>query len=178
MNELDLLITQNQYAQEMTSRLISNIPQEKWDTTPDVLKTNISWQVGHLVVSHIYHCIASVHGAPKELYAQIDIRTLAGLYGYGSDPVKSTGSHSPGALVELLELSHARSLESIKSLNADELDESLAATRVPHPIASNKREAISWNAQHTMWHNGQIGLIKRIIDERMDFGLDTSRLKN
>ncbi len=59
----------------------------------------------------------------------------------------------------------------IKSLSDQDLESELSPTEVPHPVAKNKFEAIDWNIKHTMWHCGQIGILKRIIDERFDFGL-------
>lgn len=32
--------------------------------------------------------------------------------------------------------------------------------------------AVSWNMEHTMWHCGQLALLKRIFGKRYDFGLE------
>lgn len=40
-----------------------------------------------------------------------------------------------------------------------------------HPVATNKQEAISWNIKHTMWHCGQMAILKRVINSRIGFGL-------
>ena len=32
-------------------------------------------------------------------------------------------------------------------------------------------EALEWNINHTMYHCGQIGVLKRVVDARYDFGL-------
>ncbi len=47
----------------------------------------------------------------------------------------------------------------------------LEPTPVAHPVAKTKFEAIDWNIKHTMYHCGQIGILRRIVDKRYDFGL-------
>jgi hypothetical protein len=56
-------------------------------------------------------------------------------------------------------------------LTESDLESELEKTDTPHPIAKNKYEALDWNIKHTMWHCGQLGILKRIIDKRFDFGL-------
>ena len=169
MNELELLIRQNSDVHRWTKRILHDIPMEKWDNTPDTLKTNVSWQVGHLTISNIYHCITLIHGAPKELFGKVDIRTMAALYGMGSDPVASAGQTSTEVLMERLMLVQKECISSMERVTADQLDQPLEPTRFPHPVAKIKREVLSWNVQHVMWHCGQLGLIKRLIDKRLSF---------
>ncbi|WP_248480271.1 hypothetical protein [Spirosoma liriopis] len=64
-----------------------------------------------------------------------------------------------------------KSLAILASLQDWELDQPLELTPTAHPIATTKREAIDWNIKHTMYHCGQLGLIKRVVDQRHDFGL-------
>lgn len=59
----------------------------------------------------------------------------------------------------------------LSKLTLKVIENKLEPTHVIHPIAKIKREAIDWNIQHTMYHRGQIGILKRIVDERHDFGL-------
>jgi hypothetical protein len=57
MNVTDLLVKQTKDAHIWTNKLIDSIPMENWDDTPDTLASNISWQVGHLIISENYHAI-------------------------------------------------------------------------------------------------------------------------
>jgi len=41
----------------------------------------------------------------------------------------------------------------------------------PHPFVTTKENAISWNVKHTMWHCGQIAMLKRVIDKALDFDM-------
>jgi hypothetical protein len=63
-----------------------------------------------------------------------------------------------------------RSLEIIKELAPENLHAALEPTRIPHPIAKTKFESLDWNIKHTMYHCGQIGILKRVVDKRYDFG--------
>jgi hypothetical protein len=65
----------------------------------------------------------------------------------------------------------SKSLETIKSLNEENLDDPLEPTKDPSPVAKIKSESIAWNVQHCWWHFGQIGILKRVIDKRYDFNV-------
>jgi hypothetical protein len=86
-------------------------------------------------------------------------------------PKMSSGKIDPEILLKQLQFVQSRSIDIVKSLTADQFDSNLEPTTIPHPIAKTKREAIDWNIKHTMYHCGQIGILKRIIDNRFDFGL-------
>lgn len=66
-----------------------------------------------------------------------------------------------------------KSIEIIKSLSPGDLQSELEPSPVSHPIAKNKFEALDWNIKHTMWHCGQLGVL-RVVHERYDFGLKKS----
>ena len=90
-------------------------------------------------------------------------------------PAEAAGKADPTQLRNQLFLLQARSLDTIGALSEEDLDKDIEPTQVPHPVAKSKFEAIDWNIKHTMWHCGQIGILKRIIDERFDFGLQRNR---
>jgi len=50
----------------------------------------------------------------------------------------------------------------------------LGLTETKHPIAKNNFEALDGNIKHTLWHCGQLGILKRVLNERFDFGLTRS----
>lgn len=87
------------------------------------------------------------------------------------DPRMNVGNVDPSTLFEQLKLVQGRSLDVIAGLSEDQLEHALEPTKVPNPVATTKLEAIDWNIKHTMWHCGQIGLLKRVVDKRLDFGL-------
>jgi hypothetical protein len=53
-------------AKEKTNSLISDISGDKWFDTPDVIKSNLNWQIGHIILANYLHGIASISGANEE----------------------------------------------------------------------------------------------------------------
>ncbi len=86
-------------------------------------------------------------------------------------PKNSVDKTNPGGLLNQLTIVQRKSISIIKALTLADLENKLEPTPTPHPIAKTKFEAIDRNIKHTMYHCGQIGILKRIIDKRHDFGL-------
>ena len=165
-----MLARQTDNAYTWANKLLLSIPHEKWDKTPDVIVSNISWQTGHLIVSLYYHSILVIVGH------QMDILQLVPLKEYSQHftnaaPLDVKGKFKPDNLQAHLLFMQQWSLDVIKLLSPADLEAELMPVQPQHPIAKNKREALEWNIQHTMWHCGQIGLLKRVVDKRFDFGL-------
>jgi len=173
MDPITILAKQTESVYAWTNKLLNSVPPEKWDTTPDVLESNISWQTGHLIVSVYFHSIMVIVGHQMDVLQQIPLKEYGQLFTNGV-PANVRGRIKPEQLQHHLLFMQQRSVEVIKTLSPARLEADLAPTQPAHPIAKNKLEALEWNIQHTMWHCGQIGLLKRVIDERFDFGLQTS----
>lgn len=170
MTEVQILTRQTEAAYNWTNKLIKSIPFERWETVPDVIQTCISWQVGHLIVSQYFHSIMVIVGHQMDVLQQIPIKDYDGLFTNAS-PIKSIGKIQPILLSDQLNIIQQKSIDIVASLTSKDLESKLEPTHLAHPIAKIKREAIDWNIQHTMYHCGQIGILKRIVDERYDFGL-------
>lgn len=170
MNQVDVLLKQTKDAYNWTNKLLHSIPQDKWDTIPAVIESNITWQVGHLIMSFYYHSIMVIAGHQMDILQKIPLKEYDVLFTDG-EPEKVVGKVNPKDLWDQLNLMEQKSIEIIESLSEDALESKLEPTQVPHPIAKTKFEALDWNIKHTMWHCGQVGLLKRVIHERYDFGL-------
>lgn len=170
MTEVQILTRQTETVYDWTSKLVKSIPFERWEIIPEVLQTCLSWQVGHLIVSQYFHSIMVIIGHQKNILQQIPIKDYDALYTSAS-PIKAIGKVRPDLLSDHLRIMQQESINIIASLKSTELERQLEPTHLTHPIAKIKREAIDWNIQHTMYHCGQIGILKRIVDERYDFGL-------
>lgn len=170
MNQTDLLLKQTEDAYEWTNKLISSIPKEKWNEIPSGIETNVSWQVGHLVISSYYHSVMTTAGHLKKVLDRIPLKVYS-VHFSNSEPEKSVGAIEPATLHDHLGFIQQVSLETIQSLTDEDLKNDVEPTRTPHPIAKTKFDAVDWNIKHTMWHCGQLGMIKRAVDERYDFGL-------
>ena len=170
MNRLEIIFEQTKDAYNWTNRLLDSIPTTSWDTTPSTINSNITWQTGHLIVSFYYHSIMVISGHQMDILKRIPIKNYDTLF-TSADPKNAIGQTAPNQLWDHLILMQNRSLEIIGSMSETDLDCKLEPGQHAHPIAKNKFEALDWNIKHTMWHCGQMSIIKRIINERYDFGL-------
>ncbi|NME71435.1 DinB family protein [Flammeovirga aprica] len=170
MNSKTMLLKQTEDAYQWLNKLVESIPYEKWDQIPENVETNVTWQVGHLIMSFNFHSIMTIRGAQPELYQKFPIREYADLF-INAQPSECVGKVEPEVLMEHCKIVQRKSLDIIASLDEADLSEKLEPTKVPHPIADVKFEALDWNIKHTMWHCGQIGVLKRVLDKRYDFGL-------
>ncbi|SHL60509.1 DinB superfamily protein [Chitinophaga jiangningensis] len=164
------LLQQTRDAYYWTNKLLDAIPFEHWDTLPDVLETSVSWQAGHLIVSLYYHSVMVITGHQMDILKALPMQKYDQLYTAAS-PALATGATAPEVLREHLQLIQQKSLAVIALISPEQLTEPLAPGTGTHPIAHMKGEALDWNIKHTMWHCGQLGILKRLINGRMDFGL-------
>lgn len=170
MNQVEVLLKQTEDAYGWVNRLIGSIPYDQWDVTPEIIQSNVSWQAGHLLMSFYFHSVMVISGHQMDIIRQIALKDYDEAFTTGN-PENIAGKYKPDQLMRQLMLVELKSLELIESLSENDLRNSLHPTSVPHPIASNKFEALDWNIKHAMWHCGQLGVLKRIVHERFDFGL-------
>lgn len=172
MTVTEFLVKQTLDAHSWTNKLIDSIPQGLWDETPDNLNSNISWQVGHLVISEYYHAILVISGFDAEITEKIDLKVHNQKYGYGSVPAEQVGSVSPKVLQEQLHFMQNKVIKNIKGLSLADFENHVEQPiKQKHPVAITKFDAVSWNIKHTMWHCGQMATIKRLIHGGYDYGL-------
>lgn len=171
MTEIEILTQQTRDAYDWIHRLMDGIPTEKWDVTPSLVESNVSWQIGHLIISIYYHSVMVIVGHQKDILEQLPMREYTKLFSFDTLPRNAAGKTVNEKLQEHLKIIELKSLEIITSLSPKRLLEELEPTKLPHPVAKSKFGALSWNVKHTMWHCGQMALIKRIIDQPYDYGL-------
>lgn len=165
-----LLLQQTTEAYTWTNRLLATLPFEKWETLPPVLETNALWQAGHLLVSFYYHSILVIEGHQQTILQTMPLKFYGQLFTKAA-PAAAVGQVNPYQLAEDLKKMQEHSLAVVESLNEEQLQADLEPTGFPHPIAKNKIEALDWNIKHTLWHCGQLALLKRVVDGRYEFDL-------
>lgn len=170
MNQIDLLVFQTKDAYHWTNALIAPIPHDAWYETPRVVKSNVAWQVGHLILSVYYHSIIVISGHKMEILKAIPMKEYSALFKNVS-PSHEISKISVGELTEQLLFIQNESINSIRSLTSENLSDGLETSPMPHPVAKNKLEALDWNIKHTMWHCGQLALLRRIVHEQFDFNM-------
>ncbi len=168
MDMISHLRAQTEDAHEWALRLCSDIPGEKWDHIPQNLDTNITWQIGHLMLSYYFHTVLVIRGHQPDLLGKLPMKEYSELF-TTAPPAKSVGKVRKADLLPQLRAVQEKSLEIIGSLSEKELGDALEKTGINHPIAKTKYEAINWNIKHTLWHCGQLAILRRILDSRYDF---------
>jgi hypothetical protein len=141
MTNLELLTQQTESVYDWTNKLILSIPFEKWNTIPDKVETSITWQVGHLLVTHYFHTMMVTVGHQRDILQKIPMKEYDVFFTTGL-PKMSSGKIDPEILLKQLQFVQSRSIDIVKSLTADQFDSNLEPTTIPHPIAKTKREAI------------------------------------
>jgi len=168
--KIDLLLHQTADAYLWVNKLLESIPYKKWEVAPPILETHVLWQTGHLIVSFYYHSMLVIAGHQSEIMQTMPLRLYSQLFTQGS-PSQAIDKVDPHQLYADLKTVQEKSLDIISKLKEDELEKVLEPTGYPHPVAKIKFEALDWNIKHTLWHCGQLGLLKRVVDQRYDFNL-------
>jgi len=150
---------------------MDNVPEEKWGNLPEPLSTSMKWQIGHLIVSQHYHGILVLVGPQKELLDQVPLKRYNQFFVFGDRIGEVDGTFSVAELKMNLRLVQQKAAAVLEALPDETLREPLFPRPVPHPVATNKVEALSWNIKHTMWHGGQIGILSRLLGHPFDFKL-------
>lgn len=172
MDAIFLLKQQTQEAHNWTNKLIAEMPEDKWFTYPEGFENNVAWQVGHILVSHHFHGIKVIRGPQKDLLEKVPMMRYSSFFAFGDNIDLVQEAHvSIPLLKDHLQLVQEKTIEIIESLQPEELTAALEPAPIPHPIAKNKLEALSWNIKHTMWHCGQIGSLMRKLHKPYDFKL-------
>ncbi|WP_345950398.1 DinB family protein [Mucilaginibacter sp. PAMB04274] len=170
MNQIEMLVKQTNDAYNWTNKLLNSVPYHKWKDTPKVMDSNICWQAGHILVGIYFHSIMVVIGHQMDVLQKIPLKDYADRF-MDKSPEEAAENVNPEELYEQLLFMQQKSIQTLSALPESGLDNALEPSPTPHPIAHNKFEALDWNIKHTMWHCGQLGMLKRVVDERFDFGL-------
>lgn len=170
MNQIEFLVRQTEDAYYWTNQLVDSIPYDKWDRIPEVIETSVTWQTGHLIMSFYFHSVMVIAGHQTDMVQKMPLKDYSDFFTI-APPAQAAGKVDARLLHEHLKVMQQKSLDIIGALSPADLEKPLEPTPMPHPIAKTKYEALDWNIKHTMWHCGQLGLLKRIVDRRHDFGL-------
>ena len=154
-----------------TNKLIENIAFDKWFITPEILETNLAWQIGHITLSQYYYTIVLLTGPKKDVAESINIKEYSGLFANGQNRKALAAEITVQELLDHWKHLQAITHEALTSLQDTDLSSNIFSMPKPHPFVKTKEDAISWNIKHTMWHCGQIAMWKRVIDKPFDFGM-------
>jgi len=169
MTVKEYLYTQTHDAYNWVNKLVNDIDYSEWNNIQSGIESNITWQIGHLILSYYYHTVMVIKGHDMDFLSKVPMKELSPLFGYGSKPSESIGDLKIETLREFHSLAQATSMNTIENVSEEDLQSAIQPVGPPHPIAKTKFEAIDWNIKHTMWHCGQIGVIKKMLGEGHKF---------
>ena len=163
MKKIDLIIQEIKNVQKKTLSLLDKVGLEQWKISPQVINSNINWQIGHLILANYLHGVASMIGASQEFREKVDIKTFVTLYGPNSNPLEESESKpSAEELHNLFLFTQAFILRNIQGMTDEQLSQK---TAVINPAVSTKDQALMWMFEHQSWHNGQLAMLIRVLNK-------------
>ena len=160
--KIDILKDQIILVKDKTDKLILDISDEKWFETPDVIKSNINWQIGHIILANYLHGIASISGRNEKFKEQVNVPDYIKYYGPKSIPTDFENEKpSRERLIEVYEFTASIIFENLENLTSNDLEKD---TEIPNPAVQTKYQALLLLSQHQSWHNGQIAILKRVLN--------------
>ena len=148
---------------ELTLKILRETPFEIWYETPPIIESNIAWQVGHLIVSEYYHSIAVISGPNWDIFKEVLLTAYFPIYSMMTKSTSNEIQPKPETLLRELEIINNYATSQFDTLKDADLDNLLEPTKMKHPIAKTKYEALTWSFRHEMWHLGQISTLKRVL---------------
>ena len=93
---------------------------------------------------------------------KINIPDYIKFYGPKSNPTDFiTEKPNQKELSEIYEYTMSLIFKKLNTLTENELN---VDTEIPNPSVNTKYEALIWLSHHQSWHNGQIAILKRILN--------------
>lgn len=149
---------------EMSRRRVkeftADLTVDQWFWHPAEYITHIAWQIGHLAVSQYNLCLRRVRGRTKEDETLISDSFIEH-FKLGSQPVAGSVNYPPIAeIVRVFDAVHAQSVKELAALSDEDLN---VPVEQPHPVFKTKLGAVDYASGHELVHNGQIGLLRRLM---------------
>ena len=161
--KVEFIREQSLTTRELTLKILKETPFDIWYETPKIIETNIAWQVGHLIVSQYFHSIAVITEPNLDIFNEVPLTSYFPIYSMMTKSTLNELQPEPDRLLKELEIINKYATRQFDNLKDSELDNPLEPTKMRHPIAKTKYEALTWSFRHEMWHLGQISTLKRIL---------------
>jgi uncharacterized damage-inducible protein DinB len=115
--------------------------------------------------------VVVIAGPQKDILEKVPVKAYSDFFVFGAKIAEVEERFAAGELIANLRFVQEKGLWAVNQLRDEELTDPLFPRPVPHPVAKNKLEALSWNVKHNMWHCGQIGMLARVFGKPFDFKL-------
>ncbi len=158
MRSLTAIQDQLRTASFFTRMALKDLSEEQWEIAPPALGTHINWQFGHILIANYHFGVELVSGPMNSLF---DLELFKRCYDRGSDPgVSDSFRPRKPALLEA-----AQNLDAAIMRITDGLEEADLAAPVKTflPVVQSKHAALLFCGSHQMYHNGQLGLLRKTL---------------
>lgn len=160
--KIEILKDQFILAKDKTDKLISDISAKNWLVTPDVIQSNINWQIGHIILANYLHGIVSISGRNEKFKEKVNVADYIKYYGPKSIPTDFKNEKpSMEKLIEIFQFTSSIVLKNLETMTSNDLEKN---TEIPNPAVDTKYQALLLLSQHQSWHNGQIAILKRVLN--------------
>ncbi len=161
--KITIIKDQIKFTKEKTDKLIAGFSKETWFETPNILNTNLNWQIGHIILANYLHGVASISGSNAAVKEKINIPDFLKFYGPNSNPIDFENEKpDQKELLKMYDFMFSIIETQLEKLNGIDLEDS---TVVPNPAVKTKYEALVWLSHHQSWHNGQIAILNRVLKD-------------
>lgn len=156
------ILLQLDQAQLFTRMALKGLSEAQWNQIPEAfgapLGTHVNWQFGHILVSNYHLGVQLIVGHRPDL---LDAKRYALCYGRGSSPLANTEDR-PGKseLLDTAQRLDAALREIVSGLSDADLADCIS-TFVPG--ITNKLSSLLFCGAHQMYHNGQLGLLRKAL---------------
>lgn len=152
---------ESEFVSGWTRAILKNVSEGAFKSTPDIVQSNINWQIGHILTTRYFFTVACIAKDRSAFGKAVPMKQYREWYAKGTSP-RLALSEKPGkdVLMQHLDIVEEFALEVLDTLAVDELS---SAALYENGVAKTKYEALTFSLKHQMWHNGQIALIKRIV---------------
>lgn len=161
MTPIEIIKTQIELVKKQTDELIEKIELSKWHNTPEIIETNMNWQIGHIILANYLHGIASISGVNDKIREKLDVKDFIKFYGLKSNPSEYLNEKPKNKELKTI-------YNFVFELIFLQLDKDIdlnSETEIPNPGAKTKYEALTMLFKHQSWHNGQIAILKRVLNK-------------
>jgi hypothetical protein len=157
---LDRAIEQLEFTRRRVKDYVADLTPDEWFWHPAEYVTHAAWQIGHLAVSQYNLCLRRVRGRTKDDESLISDEFIEH-FRLGSQPQAGAENYPPIAEIQrVFDAVHAQAVAELGKLTDEELD---VPVEQPHPAFKTKLGSVEYSPGHELVHNGQIGLLRRLM---------------
>lgn len=153
-------IDQLEFTHRRVKDYVADLTPEEWFWHPAECVTHVAWQIGHLAVSQYNLCLRRLRGRTKADESLISEEFIEH-FRLGSQPAAGAEHYPPVAEIQrVFDAVHAQTIVELGQLTDEQLD---VPIEQPHPAFKTKLGSVEYAPGHTLVHNGQIGLLRRLM---------------